>query len=125
MISIEGMEFYAYHGCFSEEQLIGTWFVVDLFLEVDTTRAERSDNLRDTVNYQEVYQLVRKEMEINAKLLEHVGRRILDAVHQAFPQVQHARVKVRKMNPPLGGKMDFVSLTLESLNNGKAFAHRT
>lgn len=114
VISIEGMEFYAYHGCFAEEQLIGTWFVVDLFLEVDTTMAEQTDNLHDTVNYLEVYQLVKKEMEINAKLLEHVGRRILVAVHQAFPQVQHARVKVRKMNPPLGGKMDFVSLTIES-----------
>jgi len=114
VISIEGMEFYAYHGCFSEEQLIGTWFVVDLFLETDTTQAEASDNLHDTVNYLEVYQVVKREMEINSKLLEHVGRRILDAVGSNFPQVTHARVKVRKMNPPLGGKMDFVSLTLES-----------
>ncbi len=44
-ISIEGMEFYAYHGCFAEEQLIGTWFVVDLFLETDTTEAEQTDDL--------------------------------------------------------------------------------
>ncbi|MBK9291650.1 MAG: dihydroneopterin aldolase [Bacteroidetes bacterium] len=119
VISIEGMEFYAYHGCFSEEQLIGTWFVVDLFLETDTANAEASDNLHDTVNYLEVYQLVKREMEINSKLLEHVGRRILDAVGRSFPQVRHARVKVRKMNPPLGGKMDFVSLTIES-SYGKA-----
>lgn len=113
VISIEGMEFYAYHGCFSEEQLIGTWFVVDLFLTLDTTEAEQTDRLEATVNYLEVYQLVKREMEINSKLLEHVGRRIIKAVNASFPSVDHIKVKVRKMNPPLGGKMDFVSLTLD------------
>jgi dihydroneopterin aldolase len=113
-ISIEGMEFYAYHGCFAEEQLIGTRFVVDLFLETDTIKAEQTDDLKSTINYLEVYQLVKKEMEITSKLLEHVGRRILNAVKLNYPAVGHARVKVRKMNPPLGGKMDFVSLTLET-----------
>jgi dihydroneopterin aldolase len=114
VISIEGMEFYAYHGCFKEEQLIGTWFVVDLFLTTDTTSAEQTDNLHETVNYLELYQVVKREMEVNSKLLEHVGRRILKAVHDQFPSVEKARIKVRKMNPPLGGKMDFVSLTLET-----------
>jgi dihydroneopterin aldolase len=114
VISIEGMEFYAYHGCFKEEQLIGTWFVVDLFLTTDTTSAEQTDNLHETVNYLEVYQVVKKEMEVNSKLLEHVGRRILKAVHDQFPSVEKASIKVRKMNPPLGGKMEFVSLTLET-----------
>lgn len=114
VISIEGMEFHAYHGCFAEEQLIGTRFVVDLFLETDTSEAELTDDLSKTINYLEVYQLVKMEMEINSKLLEHVGRRILNAVKLNYPAVGHARVKVRKMNPPLGGKMDFVSLTLET-----------
>ncbi len=113
VISIEGMEFFAYHGCFAEEQLIGTWFVVDLFLEVDTTTAEQSDRLEETVNYMSVYQLVKAQMMVNSKLLEHVGRRIINAVRDAFPTVEHAKLKIRKMNPPLGGKMDFVSLTLE------------
>lgn len=106
------MEFYAYHGCFTEEQLIGTWFVVDLFLDTDTAEAEITDDLSKTINYLEAYQIVKREMEINSKLLEHVGRRILNAVKAAYPQIVAARVKVRKMNPPLGGKMDFVSLSL-------------
>lgn len=108
------MEFYAYHGCFEEEQSIGTWFIVDLFIETDTTQAEQSDDLQHTINYLEVYQLVKKEMESPSKLLEHVGRRILNALRAGFPSVNHARIKVRKMNPPLGGKMDSVSLTLET-----------
>jgi dihydroneopterin aldolase len=112
VISIEGMEFFAYHGCFKEEQVIGTKFRIDLFLETDTTKAEKTDNLHDTVNYQLVYQLVKKEMETTSKLLEHIGRRILDRIQQEFPEVTYARIKIRKLNPPLGGKMDFVSLEL-------------
>ena len=111
-ISIEQMEFYAYHGCFKEEQIIGTRFLVDLFLETDTGDAEKSDDLSDTVNYQEVYLLVKKEMEIKAKLLEHVGHRILDSVKDRFPAVTAASLKISKMNPPLGGKIKSVSLTM-------------
>ncbi|PLW93672.1 MAG: dihydroneopterin aldolase [Marinilabiliales bacterium] len=114
VISIEGMEFFAYHGCFKEEQVIGTKFRIDLFLEVDTSTAEKSDHLKDTVNYQSVFQLVKKEMETPSKLLEHVGRRILDRIKQEFNTVEHARIKIRKLNPPLGGKMDFVSLEIEA-----------
>ena len=107
------MEFFAYHGCFKEEQLIGTKFNIDIFLTVETTLAEESDSLEDTVNYQEVFQLVKKEMETTSKLLEHVGNRILNSLKDRFPQVEKATLKIRKMNPPLGGKMDFVSVTLD------------
>jgi dihydroneopterin aldolase len=113
-ISIEQMEFYAYHGCFQEEQIIGTRFLVDLYLETDTKKAEKTDKLADTVNYQEVYLLVKTEMEIKSKLLEHVGRRILDAIIKNFPEVVFAKLKISKMNPPLGGKMHSVSLTMST-----------
>ncbi len=112
-ISIEGMEFFAYHGCFAEEQIIGTKFSIDLFMEVDTSKAELSDDLLETVNYQSVYELVKEEMKTKSKLLENVGRRILDKIKISFPQVNTAKIKIRKLNPPLGGKMSFVSLELE------------
>lgn len=114
VISIEGMEFFAYHGCFKEEQVIGTKFRCDVFLEVDTTKAEQTDNLHDTVNYQEVFKVIKSEMVTKSHLLEHVGRRIVDRIKSEFPTVRKARLKIRKLNPPLGGKMDFVSLELES-----------
>jgi len=112
-ISIEGMEFFAYHGCFKEEQVIGTKFSIALFMEVDTAAAEQSDQLDDTVNNQAVYQVVKQEMDSKSNLLEHVGRRVLESIQTAFPQIESARIKIRKLNPPLGGKMDFVSLELE------------
>lgn len=112
IIALEQMEFWAYHGCFEEEQVIGTRFMVDLELSVDTTKAEETDHLHDTVNYQAVYRVVKKEMETSSKLLEHLGRRILDAIHAKFPSVTHARIKIAKLNPPLGGKIGSVSVTL-------------
>lgn len=112
-IAIEGMEFFAYHGCFKEERVIGTKFSIDLFLKVNTNEAEKSDKLEDTVNYQAVYQLVKEEMESKSNLLEHVSRRILESIREAFPQIDSAKIKIRKLNPPLGGKMDFVSLELD------------
>lgn len=111
-ISIEGMEFFAYHGCFKEEQIIGTKFIVDLFIETDTKLAEESDDLSKTINYQTVYLIVQNEMGVKSKLLENVGRRILSSLKHNFPQTKNAKVKISKLNPPLGGKINNVSLTL-------------
>jgi dihydroneopterin aldolase len=114
MISVEGMEFFAYHGCFAEEQVIGTRFIVDFYFATDTSQPEISDDLKQTVNYQTVYQLVKKEMGIKAHLLEHVAHRILKSVMAAFPAIEAAEVKISKLNPPLGGKVDKVCVTLST-----------
>lgn len=119
-ISINGMEFHAYHGCFKEEQVIGNTFIVDIILKTDTSEAEITDDLRKTVNYASVYSLVKKEMEITSKLIENVARRILDAIIVSFPKVIFIELKVAKMNPPVGGKVDRVSVTLKFDPNDKA-----
>ena len=110
-ISIEGMEFFAYHGCFQEEQIIGTRFLVDIHLETDAHGAEHSDDLSKTVNYQAVYMAVKAEMAIKSKLLEHVARRIVDRLFVDFPTISEISVKVSKMNPPVGGKVENVSVS--------------
>lgn len=108
-ILLEGMEFFSYHGCFKEEQLIGTKFIVDLEVEVDTLRAEVSDHLNDTVNYTSIYLTVKREMEIKAHLIEHVAKRIVDALKIGFPQLVAIHLKIAKLNPPIGGKLHQVS----------------
>jgi dihydroneopterin aldolase len=115
LIALEGMEFFAYHGCFKEERVIGTRFTVDALLTADTTESENSDELKHTVNYQAVYSLIRQEMEQHSHLLEHVARRIIDAIYRDFKTVTHIRIKVSKLNPALahGGKIKQVSVTLE------------
>ena len=112
VISIEGMEFFAYHGCFKEEQIIGTKFIVDLYIETDTSEAEKTDDLSKTINYQSAYLIVKNEMKQKSKLLEHVGNRILSALKKEFNQIEMVTIKISKMNPPLGGKIKNVSLTL-------------
>jgi dihydroneopterin aldolase len=112
-ISIEGMEFFAYHGCFQEEQVIGTRFLVDLFMDADTSEAEATDNLHATVNYQHVYGLVAEEMKVKSKLLEHIARRILDRLAKEYPQITAARIKISKLNPPVGGKVEKVCVELK------------
>ncbi|KAF5037098.1 Dihydroneopterin aldolase [anaerobic digester metagenome] len=114
MISIEGMEFFSYHGHFREEQVIGTRFIVDLFIQTDTRLAEKSDKLSDTVNYLAVYETVKAEMAQKSHLLEHVANRILLAIHEQYPEVTDAEVKISKLNPPLGGKIERVCITLSS-----------
>ena len=112
-IDIENMEFYAYHGCFDEESKIGTRFRVNLRMEVDTSRAQVSDNITDTVNYLSVYQSVKDEMSKPSHLLEHVADRVASRVLADYAAVQSVRVKLSKLNPPLGGKMESVSLTID------------
>jgi len=115
LIEIEGMDFFAYHGCFKEERVIGTRFTVDAWLTTDTSEAETSDELKHTVNYQAVYALIRSEMEKHSHLLEHVARRIIDALYRDFKTLTHVKIKVSKLNHALahGGKIKQVSVTIE------------
>jgi dihydroneopterin aldolase len=111
-IALEGMEFFAYHGCFKEEQIIGTRFIVDLEMEYDSSRAEEHDRLHDALNYQEIFRVVRREMEQKSHLLEHVARRVLEALRSSFPGIVSMTIKISKMNPPLENKVRQVSFTL-------------
>jgi dihydroneopterin aldolase len=111
-IQIEGMEFYAFHGHFKEEQIVGNRFLVDLTLETDMEKAAGSDNLKDAVNYQTAYQIVKRQMEKKSHLLENIAQRILDALYSEIEGIKKATVKVSKMNPPMGGKINSVSVIL-------------
>nr|WP_319511695.1 dihydroneopterin aldolase [uncultured Draconibacterium sp.] len=113
VIEIEGMKFYAYHGHFAAEQIVGNNFEVYLRLETSCDAAAQSDNLDDALNYQAVYETVKEVMQIKSALLENVGKRILDTLYDRFPSINKARIKVSKMNPPMGGEIERVSVTLE------------
>lgn len=112
-ITISGMQFYGYHGCFEEEQTIGTRFVVDLALTCDASRAAATDSIEDAVDYVAVYKVVEKVMSEPTHLLETLADRIIQSVRQAFPSISQIRVKVCKLNPPLDVKTDFVSVEMD------------
>ena len=111
-IELEGMEFFAYHGHYPVEKEVGNKFIVYVSIMTDCQKAGQSDKLKDALDYQKVYQIVKEEMAIPSDLLEHVATRILDKLYQGFKEIEQAKVKISKMNPPMGGQIEKVSVTL-------------
>ncbi len=103
IISLEEMEFFAYHGFYEEEQKIGNKYSVDVHIEADVSKAVYSDKLADTLNYESVYQIVVEEMQRPTRLLEHLAQRIIDSILQKFFIAEKVSVSVSKFNPPVGG----------------------
>lgn len=112
LIQIENMEFYSFHGHFKEERIVGNKFIVDLTIETDMQLPSQTDNLKDAVNYQRVYEIVKAQMETKSHLLEHIAGRILDAIYAEMTGITKTTVKVSKMNPPMGGKIGSVSVII-------------
>lgn len=111
-IRLEGMEFRAYHGCYDLEQRVGNRFVVDMKITVELGRVAEDDDVRQAVNYLAVYELVRAAMAVKQRTIERVACNIIAAVRERFPQVEAVECRVTKLAPPLGGKVERVSVTL-------------
>jgi len=113
IIAIEGIHCYSYHGCLSEEAKIGGEFLVDVYIEKDLEKAVWNDNLADTVDYVLVNTLVREQMAIRSKLIEHVGGRILMALADAIPGKKSIELKIMKLNPPVNSPVDRTYVVLK------------
>ena len=107
------MRFYAYHGCFEEEQKIGTHFMVDATLTYDAEAAVMDDNVEKSVNYQLVYKTIQRVMEEPKHLIETVADHIVREIKRDFPQVEKVTEKLCKLNPPLDGKTEYVAVEME------------
>ena len=113
LIELEGMEFYAFHGYFEVEKIAGNRFLVSLKIETNCSKAGKTDRLEDTLDYQKAYLVVKEEMAVPSDLLEHVAQRIINRIKTEFQETQKVTVKVSKMNPPMGGQIEKVSVTME------------
>ena len=111
-ILLEGMKFYAYHGVLDDERKIGGFFLIDLKLHLDFSVAIQSDQVEDTVDYAEIYSIVKDEMEVPSNLLEHVAGRIIRQIKHRFPNIAEVNIKLSKLNPPVGGEVAKASVVL-------------
>lgn len=111
-ILLENMIFYAYHGVFHQETIVGNTYVLNLKMELDLKQASLSDDLADTISYAEVYDYVKEEMMIPSRLLEHVAGRIIVRLKKEFKQIESIEVKLSKRNPPIEGQLDYASVVL-------------
>lgn len=116
LIALEGIRFYAYHGYYEEERLIGNEFVLDVIVSADVDVAAEKDELYDgeedeekkpaTVNYETIFLLCQTEMRKPARLLESLVDRIAGRIEDYFDNVEGLAIRLRKLHPPLGGRVD-------------------
>ncbi|MEE3389923.1 MAG: dihydroneopterin aldolase [Candidatus Cryptobacteroides sp.] len=123
-IELIGMEFHAFHGCLPEERTNGNTFVVDFVGYIDMKKAFNSDDLKDTVDVNEVYEVIAKEMATPSNLLENVCGRIVKAIEKSF-NFWPFSVTVSKKNPPLEGPCEWSKITMgEGLQEGPEIFNR-
>ena len=113
IIKVENIRVYAYHGCLEEETIIGSNYRVDVSVRACLTKSAKTDALVDTVDYVALNAIVVEEMGKPSKLLEAVVQRILDRIFSACKEVEWASVSVSKLNPPIGGDVEKVTVVLE------------
>ena len=112
-ITLRNLICYSYHGCFSEENKIGSEYKLDIWVEGNFSKAEATDNLENTIDYVELADLAADEMAISSKLIEHVADRILSKISLKWPNITKAGLTIKKMSPPMNQYVESVDYTIE------------
>ena len=113
IIKLTNIRTFSFHGCLEEEAKIGSDYRVDLTIKTNLKPSAKTDELTDTVDYVDLNRIVVEEMAIRAKLLEHVAQRIIDRVLKELPMVTKIEVEVTKLNPPIGGDVEGVTIVIK------------
>ncbi len=114
LVCLENIEFFAYHGFQDEEQTIGNRYSVDINIETDFMQAAQRDKLSQTINYGEVYEIVKAQMQISARLLEYLAYQIITKLFEKYQKAYTIEVVVRKHNPPIGGVCSASKIVLKA-----------
>ena len=112
-IKLQNIRTFSFHGCLEEEAKIGSDYRVDLEVKTDLRKSAISDELHDTVDYVLLNRIVVEEMDIRSKLLEHVAHRIITRIFREIPEVSRILLAVSKLNPPIGGDVEAVTIEME------------
>lgn len=113
IIKLKNIRTYSYHGCLIEEGKIGSDYTVNLEVKTDLRKSSITDNLKDTVDYVLLNHIVVEEMAIRSDLLEHVAHRIITRIFEEIPEISRIIVAVSKLNPPIGGDVEAVTIEME------------
>ena len=112
-IKLKNIRTFSYHGCLVEESKIGSDYTVDLEIKADLRTPMETDELADTVDYVHLNKIIMEEMAIRSKLLEHVAHRIVKRIFGEIPSISRVLLSVSKINPPIGGDVEAVTIQLE------------
>lgn len=113
IIRLTNIRVFTNHGCLIEEAKIGSDYRVDLEIKADLRKSAETDELADTVDYVHLNNIVKEEMAIRSKLLEHVAKRIVVRIFKELPMVSRILLEVSKINPPIGGDVEQVTIVME------------
>ena len=116
-IKLKNIRTYSYHGCLIEESKIGSDYIVNLEVKTDLNKSCKTDNLSDTVDYVLLNKIVVEEMAVRANLLENVAHRIINRCLLEILSLTYINVAVSKLNPPIGGDVEAVTIELEEFRN--------
>ena len=105
-IVLKNLRFFAHHGVLSQEKIIGHSFVVSLKIDCDFMVAASTDNVKDTIDYGEIFSIVKEEMNVRSKLMEHLAQRIVSSLFMRFPMINKIVVSVLKENPPINSECE-------------------
>ena len=105
-IHINNIRLHARHGVLPQEQLTGNDYIINVRVGYDISRAMQTDDVADTLNYAEVYNIIKKEMSIPSKLIEHVAGRIADRLLDHYADINSIMLRITKCNPPMGADCD-------------------
>lgn len=106
-----GLEFYSGIGCYENEQKVGNKFIADIELYIDCSLAAEKDNISYALNYVEIYNLVKDEFRQNCYLIENIAYRVKNRILNFSEDILEVTVRISKVNPPIGGKIEKVSIT--------------
>lgn len=112
-IHLKNIRTFSYHGCLVEESKIGSDYRIDLTIHTNLTPSAQSDKLSDTVDYVLLNRIVTEEMGIRSELLEHVTQRIIERIFNESPLVKKIQLEVSKLNPPIGGDVEAVTIIMK------------
>ena len=115
-IFLRQVRFHAYHGVLEQERRVGNDYVINVVAECDFTHAMLTDELEDTVSYADIYRVVKEEMAIPCKLLEHVAGRIGERLFNEFPSLQSLDISIMKVNPPFGADCEGAGIEVHLMN---------
>jgi dihydroneopterin aldolase len=113
IIELTNMTFHAFHGVMKQERKVGNTFRIDLKLYLNLNKATQTDQLEDTLNYAAVFDLVKAEMATPSNLIEHVAGRIIRRIKHTFPCVKKVKIRLAKVNPPVGGEIEEAAVCIE------------
>ncbi len=117
IIKLTNIRTFSFHGCLVEEAKIGSDYRVDLEVKTDLRKSSSSDDLKDTVDYVLLNQIIVDEMAIRSNLLEHVAHRINTRIFKEIPEISRIILAVSKLNPPIGGDVEAVTIEMEEYRN--------